>query len=299
MIRPLTVRAVVVTYRRPDIVDNTVGRLLDQTYPIHQVVLVDNDPDGSGRPIADRFGLEYLLAGSNVGPAGGIALGMSAALEAASDDDLVLLVDDDDPLPHDDTLERLVATYEAASSESRCACVGLTGARYRRSTGRFARVPDAELNGLVPVDYVGGGHCPLYSTAALREVGVFRDDYFFGFEEAEFGLRLRRAGWQLLVPGGYWMEQRQVAGRTGLGASVMSIDPPMPWRQYYSSRNALRLAREYGTSTAVVVTAIRGLLLTPLRRIAVQHSLAAGRASVSGTLDGLLGRSGLRPTWQP
>ena len=137
--------------------------------------------------------------------------------------DVVLLVDDDDPPPHADTIERLLRELKSAQIQGyRCAGVALTGARYRRTRGDFVRVPDSELSGLVQVDYLGGGQCPIYAVEALRSVCGSDPGLFFGFDDADFGLQFRRSGWELLVPGDLLMEMRELNGRKGVGRSPRS-----------------------------------------------------------------------------
>ena len=288
--------AVVVTYRRPLQLELTLSALSRQTRPPDSIVIVDNDPTESARSIVEGInGLTYLPAHDNLGPAGGIALGMIGVLAKSDGDDSVLLIDDDDPPPHVDTVERLLHSLKLAQTQGhRCAGVALTGARYRRTRGDFVRVPDSELSGLVQVDYLGGGQCPIYVVDALRSVSGSDSGLFFGFDDADLGLQFRKAGWELLIPGDLWMAMRKLNGRQGVGTPQRSATPAAPWRQYYSSRNAIHLARRYGTRRAVLETALRGFVLTPAHRWIRQRSAPSARAAASGTLAGLrreLGRT--------
>jgi GT2 family glycosyltransferase len=287
------VTAIVVTYKRPEMLRTTLIGLGDQSRPPTSVLVIDNDPAQTAGPIADEFGHGYLCTSDNLGPAGGIALGVEVVVSDAADDDLVLLVDDDDPLPSADTLERLVDAFGVASRRAgRCAGVGLVGARYRPSRGDFVRVDDDELVGLVPVDYIGGGHAPLYLVRALREVGTFDAALFFGFDDSEFGLRLKRAGWDLYVPGELWHELRRSTGRLAMPATPRIGAAPPAWRQYYSARNAVHLARRYGTKRGLRKTVLRGFVVTPGRRLVHQRSFSVALAAARGTLDGLRGVQG-------
>src|SRR4029453_7830814 len=95
--------------------------------------------------------------------------------------------------------------------------VGLVGSRFDRRRARLQRLPDSELgHGPLDVDYIGGGHLPLYRVAAVRAVGVVDPSYFFGFEDLEYGLRLRSRGWRVVADGDQWLELRRAQGRLGL-----------------------------------------------------------------------------------
>jgi hypothetical protein len=286
--------AVVVTYRRPVQLETTLAAMSAQTRSVDTILVVDNDPMESARPVAERCeSAGYLPAGDNLGPAGGIALGLARVLAISDVNDMVMLIDDDDPPAQMDAVERLLYAFDLAHRRGfRCAGVGLAGARYRRSRGDLVRVPDSDLSGLVEVDYLGGGQCPIYLVDSLRSVRGSDGGLFFGLDDADLGLQLRDGGWDLLVPGDLWLEMRQLNGRTGVGASPRSLAPLTPWRQYYSSRNAVHLAKRYGTGRAVVETVLRGLTLVPANRWIRQLSGSSARAAASGTLAGLRGEFG-------
>jgi glycosyltransferase involved in cell wall biosynthesis len=293
--------AIVVTYQRPSALVATLESLECQTRPVDAILVVDNDPDGSAEHIAAERSLDYVRACENLGPAGGISLGMECVLPHRVDDDLVVLVDDDDPVVDTRAFEALVQLLEATErTGERCAGVGGAGARYRRSRGDFERVPDAALHGPVLVDYIGGNQTPVYTIEAIRKAGCFDPRFFFGFDDAEFGLRLRSAGWTLRVAGDRWLSQRRQAGRLGISARPTSAVAPPAWRQYYSTRNSVHLARRYGTRRAMLETVGRGLFVTPVRRLG-QRSASVAWASIRGSLDGVRGVHGrtVEPTPKP
>jgi N-acetylglucosaminyl-diphospho-decaprenol L-rhamnosyltransferase len=61
----------------------------------------------------------------------------------------------------------------------------------------------------VPVDYVIGA-CQLIRTAALTQVGLLDERMFYGSEDADFCLRLRKAGWSVwYVPEAKVMHEQQ------------------------------------------------------------------------------------------
>ena len=55
---------------------------------------------------------------------------------------------------------------------------------------------DAVFQGPVVVDYIIGA-CMVIRKTAIDEVGMFDEDYFFNFEEVEWCLRIKKAGWEV------------------------------------------------------------------------------------------------------
>lgn len=291
--RPL-LWAIVVTYRRPAALAEMLSKIAEQSRAPDHVIVVDNDSDPDVRRTADAIGAIYLDARDNLGPAGGIALGMKHVLAEAADDEWVVLFDDDDPPPTDDLLETLESfAAECVARDPRTGAVGLSGARYDRRWGVFRRVPDAELRGPVAVDYIGGGQFPLYSCEAIRACGVPDPGFFFGFDDAEYGLRLRRRGFALFVPGELWQAQRMRHGRVGLNTvDLRTGDQTAAWRRYYGVRNTTLIASRYGTAFALIWVAKAGALRGCAALVRARRPLREVLLPLRGSIDGLLGRTG-------
>jgi glycosyltransferase involved in cell wall biosynthesis len=257
---------VLVTYRRPDDLSLMLKRLAEQEIPLARLVVVDNDRASETADIVRRCGdtrtrIEYLVAPENLGPAGGIALGMERVLRQAGPDDWVVLLDDDDPPEWPSAFQELLAFgQERRRADGRTAGVGLAGARMDWRRGRLVRPGDGELTGPVAVDYIGGNQLPLYLTDAVRQVGTFSTALFYGFEELEYGLRLRRAGYSLYALGPRWLQRRHRDRRANLVVRPQ-VDLGEPtWQRYYSLRNMVHILRRFGrTSAALRVILLQGL----------------------------------------
>ncbi len=287
---PPAVHAVAVTYRRPAVLAATLEAFRRQTRPPDSLVVVDNGADtGVEDLVAGSDGASYVPMADNGGPAGAIARGMSVVLESAADDDWVLLIDDDDPPRFPSVVEDLLAV--AASAPGDVAAVGVTGARYRRWTGRLLRVPDDELADFTDVDYIGNGMCPLYRVAALRAVGVFDPALFFHFEELDFGLRLRAGGWRLVIDRDVTLRTRSATGRLGLGRRARVARRSTAWRTYYAARNEVLVARRYGALTAPLVVTAR-LLVGGAVQVVRSRTVENIPPRLHGLLDGWRGRTG-------
>lgn len=245
--------AVLVTFRRPEILANTLDRVLGQTQPLAALHVVDNEPSEAVRQVVQKAAVKwpgsnvtYVPAPENLGPAGGWALGMQRLLGEAGPDDWIVILDDNDPPESDTDLE---AVFQLARTrqemEGRLGGVGIIGARFDWRTGLIRRVPDQELKGAVPVDYLGGGFLSMYSVRAIQEVGAFASELFFGFVELEFGLRLRRAGFTLLAHGELWLRRRDMWGHRNMNISPSRMCK-VHWQKYYRIRNYISMMLAFG-----------------------------------------------------
>jgi glycosyltransferase involved in cell wall biosynthesis len=256
---------VLVTYRRASDLAVMLARLAEQERTPDTLVVVDNDPAESARQVVEEYaagkaGVSYLPAGDNLGPAGGLALGMRDVLRHAGDADWVVLLDDDDPPRTADMLAQLERFgNELRAKDPSVAAVGKSGTNFDIDRARSFRVDDRELVGAVPSHCIGGNQLPFYSVHAIRAVGVFDERLFFGFDDLEYGLRLRAAGYGVYAHGGLWRRDREQLGRLGMNQEPDRRLAPPTWRRYYSLRNMLYILRQRGAHVAALRLAARGV----------------------------------------
>jgi glycosyltransferase involved in cell wall biosynthesis len=293
--------AVLLTFRRPDDLDRSLGAISTQSTSFDELVIVDNDPGERSVAILERHRsalgpTTYVGSPTNLGPAGGRSLGASEIMLRADDDDWIVFLDDDDPLPSPDLVERLITTADhLLEIDPATAGVGLRGARLDRWTGRLVPVGG---RGVHRVDHLHGNCVPAYRVGSLQRVGPFDARLFFGFEELELGLRLRRAGMTLYSDGDLYA----TAG-SGLGepqprpTPSLRLDPPS-LRRYYALRNRLVvLGRERLIPQAIGWALVAGLL-KPIAWLLAHPSAAWGhlRLNLAAIRDASAGRLGPR-TW--
>lgn len=244
----MTVRlgAFVITYRRTATVTDTVRRLLEQSRPPERILVIDNaasrETEDALRALADSR-VEYQPMERNAGPAGAAACALARLRDQGFD--WILWGDDDDPPRTGDTLERLVRLI-ASHDGPELGGVAAVGARWDWRRGETRRLADRELHGVLDVDAVGGNQCLIVRSAVLEDAGLPNPRLFFGLEEMEFCLRIRRAGYRLLVEGDLMRGHRQLAGRLGMEVRrrpARRHRPETLWRRYYNSRNYIFLMR--------------------------------------------------------
>src|ERR1051325_10268347 len=117
------------------------------------------------------------------------------------------------------------------------------GMSYAPQTGRMrhrgvgTELRDRESVGSVPVDAVSG--CVmLVRREVFDAIGLLDEEFFFSFEEIDFCLKARRAGFATVLDGS------AVVYHEG----ARSIGPQTPPRLYYAARNHLRLANRNSAS---------------------------------------------------
>jgi len=246
--------------------------------------------------------LRVIELEDNYGFAHAANLGVASAVESGAEWILLL---NDDAVVEPSCLARCV---EEARSDPSIAAVGpavvfderpdtiwFAGGRhsdeflYTRHRGLGQTVD--KLPPTSDTDYIAGC-CLLLRTAAWRELGSFRDDFFLYYEDAEWCLRARDAGWRCRYLGAVLCRHRVSSSSQG-GHRALS-----PTTAYYRTRNPLRFARE----TRLLrrrVTRTAGVLLVWAPYLALQlvraHDRQTTRAYLRGLRDGLAGKMGKGP----
>jgi GT2 family glycosyltransferase len=236
--------AVVVTWNRLALLQESLAAVHGQTHAPAAIVVVDNDStDGTGElldsRLADDLGLDVVHLRENTGGAGGFAIGIERALVHGPD--LVWLLDDD-TVPTPTAAAELVRAWELhrdgagrppAVLASRV--VWTDGRDHPMNTPR--RKPGATA---AEVDAAGAvGAVPIRSASfvslicdadRVRERGLPVADYFLWNDDFEYSTRLIRGGTGLYCPRSVVMHKTRVFGST-------DADPGE--RFFYEVRNKL------------------------------------------------------------
>lgn len=288
------IHGVVVTFERAEILSQTLDALARQTRRPDTVTVVDNsvlaDVPMATHPLVTRT----IRTEENLGPAGGLAVGLAAVMPSSDDDDWILFIDDDDPPLHEELIARLsdYAT-ECLRRHPDVGAVGIAGGRFDLRTGRLRRVPDAELIGDVAVSYIGGNQFPMYRVRALRRIEGPRAELFFGFDDLDLGQQLIASEFLVFGAGAIWAEMRQRLGRMNLRPrAAAAVRRHSDWRRYYATRNLIGVTRQYGTPTAALLATLRYGAMRALLDAVRARSLTAATPAARGAVDAWRGRFG-------
>ena len=306
-LRPPRLSAIVLNYRTTDDTLLAVAAQLASNRRPDEVIVVDNDvADECRAPLArcgDRGGrIRYLHTGRNLGFAGGTNAGIREALKSGSDQ--ILLVNADVVVPPDciGLLQEALAREKTGivgpvvRSRSFPDVIGSAGIDYSLHTGRMrhrafgARVGGSDNGGPLaddgPRDAVSG--CAmLIAREVFERIGLFDERYFFSFEEIDFCLRARQAGF----------ETRLVASASVYHAGSRAIGPESTRRFYFAARNHLLLASLTASGEPLWT---RGRVATWVAALNIAHAVRARGGSLAGRLaattrgirDHLAGRYG-------
>lgn len=217
--------------------------LIQEGYPNLEILIVDNGSRDRSVPIIRemQFPVRILQTGSNLGFTGGNNFGLEEARRMNAR--YVCL------LNNDTTLEKgaIKALVDAAEANPRAAIVApvmhyydnpdevwfagalldLTRAEATHDASR--RPTRAEAPYETP--WVSGC-CMLVKMVAIEEVGVFDDRFYLTWEDVDWCIRMRTAGWNLIVAPKSRIFHK--GGRSGAKLSGV--------RSYYAVRNSLLLA---------------------------------------------------------
>ena len=107
----LKVVAVIVTYNRKDLLLECLEAVYKQSFPVHQIILIDNaSTDGTDQALRDsgyfeKSEMDYHHMDTNTGGAGGFYEGMKIARDTEAD---WIWIMDDDTIPNVTCLEELI-----------------------------------------------------------------------------------------------------------------------------------------------------------------------------------------------
>lgn len=284
--------AVVVTYRRPRLATQVVRGLIEKEgFDPQQVILVINGEGGLDDAGLQRS-LDVVQLDQNLGPAGGFAAGARRFLDHFQSPWVYLCEDDvglfNLPTPRVADLIVRAEQWLARHPNERPPAIVAYGRDLNPRTGITTIHQPSDPNGLHGVDVAPWGASLV--ARDILEAGVLPDDeWFFGYEDFDFWLRTRAAGFPILLDGTAAQSATSAAfgeGRDAAFRGARPDDATEPWRDYYVARNFMELARRHGhlgwTLWHFAKSARRWQLGSPPAR----------KAIVAGLRDGIRRRTG-------
>jgi len=238
--QPLVATVVLNTDRRDDTLD-CLRSLRHSSYSNRRDIVLDNhSTDGSLDAIGAEFpGVEVVHLQENLGYAGNNNVGIRMALAMGADWVLVL---NEDTILAPDCLEHLVGVagevprvgvvgpmvYHHDEPDVIQSGGGILDSRWRSGHRRQNERGGGEQTRPLAVDYISG--CAIMvRRAAIEQVGMIDERFFYYWEETEWCLRIRRGGWAVLLVPGARLWHKGVTRNYRPGPSVT----------YYNTRNRL------------------------------------------------------------
>jgi GT2 family glycosyltransferase len=212
MIRESTATVAIVVLNWNGITDTLqcLDSLLGQTYKQFHILVVDNGSIDNSKELLDKYhqahadSVDVVYNQVNFGFAGGVNTGIEWAL---NEDYKYVALFNNDARADKDWLKELVAQSENSDVGIITGLLLSNDGKTIDSTGEFyskwglafprnrgdkeSKAPDA---GLV---FGASGGASLYKTELLRDIGLFDEDFFAYYEDADISFRAQLAGWKV------------------------------------------------------------------------------------------------------
>jgi GT2 family glycosyltransferase len=296
---PRVVTVVLNTNKRDDTLECLASLQRQDAADQNHVVVLDNrSADGSAEAIAREFpAVEVITIARDRGYAGNNNVGVRAALARGAEWVLVL---NEDTVLDPECLSRML---RSADREPKVGIVGpmvfhhdepkVVQSAGGRLTSRWKAVhiganalPDTTLGHDRDVDWVSGCAIML-KRDVLEQIGLLDERFYYYWEETEWCVRARRAGWRVLhVPTARLWHK-----------GVRRDYRPSPNVTYYNTRNRFLLLSKHGAPAVVRCLAwidTTRTLLSWTMRPRWRDMKAHRDAMLRGALDYLQGRWGPR-----
>ena len=205
-IKKIKVNAIVVTYNRKNLLEECLDAILDQTYPVNKIILIDNNStDGTENFLKKRGYLankriDYYKLNKNIGGAGGFYTGLKISIK----DNNWSWIMDDDVIPAKNSLEELISArnflYHSKENISFLASsvfgtnnevmnVPLINTKKERNGyASWYKYLDKGLVSISTATFVS----LLINPVAIKKVGLPCKDYFIWGDDTEYTRRLTK-----------------------------------------------------------------------------------------------------------
>ncbi len=251
--------AFIMTYNRSNIILDTIQKLLNQTYSPERILVVDNSEDYQTQHIVENLAhprVEYYRVGYNSGPAGAAKIGLQKL--AFEGFDWIYWGDDDSP-PQENTVFETIFKIIPLITDKDIGQIGAVGHKFNHLMGKILRTKDNNLlhTTFVKVENIAGGQTKIIQSAVVKAGVIPEEKLFFGFEELDFDLKLKKKGFTSYVASNLFLKERVKYNRLG-NASIKPILSPV--RQYYSTRNLLYILYKNKYYMGLISTSTRLLI---------------------------------------
>ena len=281
-----SVFVVIVNYRAADLTAEAVASLgRCRKASSLRFVIVDNGSEESElRSLRESCpGCDIIPAGRNLGFGGGCNMGIRHALEQGAD---FILLFNNDAEAEADFLSPLVKAAEDGGTVATPKILDANGriwygggsVDFRR--GGFYHETDSVRAEIGREVSFASGCCLLIPRKVFETAGLFSEDYFLYYEDADYCMRLRVAGVRIrYVPES--VIRHKVSATVGENSKLTA---------YYGTRNRLLLLSRFGFPKL----AFAYVVATRILRILASFWRPAAWCVVPGIVDWLRGRSGWR-----
>jgi GT2 family glycosyltransferase len=300
---PPSVAVVVLNWNGAQMTLDCIESLRETRAPALRIIVVDNasSDDSVARVRADAPDVELIVNGGNLGFAEGNNVGIRAALDGGASHVLIL---NNDTLVEPRAIQTMVDEADRigdAGAVSPLICfaepddlIWFAGAQFDPRRGYPGRVTGyrerdrGQFSSTHRVDRLTGA-AMLVKREAIERTGMFDGDLFFLYEDVDWSLRMRAAGYGLYLVPAAKILHRVAATQSGEHS---------PLSFYFGVRNQLVVSRRHASlgraRAAARDAAAIGVYVARLRHAARRGPAAV--ATAQGVADAARGRLG---PWKP
>lgn len=287
-----TVDVVVVTFNRLELLKKCLKSILNQTYPIKNIFVIDNNSTDNTMVFLQQLSNRYpkiipVHLSRNIGGAGGFYEGLKLFIQKSHSDYVWIM--DDDTIPSVTALEKIVKRTADVSNFG-----FLTGnVRWKDGKSALMNIPEPITNwnekadkGLVGVDYASFVAI-MFPRNVVLKVGLPIKDFFIWGDDVEYTKRITQKGFK-----GYAVIDSLVYHETkkNIGSNiVLEEDSNRIRRYYYARRNTIFTMKNRYNKKEYIKWLVNSMIFEPIRiiRFADNRKIFRLRMSLKGTISGL------------
>ena len=301
----MTVGVVIVTYNRIELLKECIKRVLSQSYPVTNVIVVNNNSNDGTKEYLDSLRDKRVIVNhekTNLGGAGGFHKALQIA--STKNFDYVLIIDDD-AMIEKNYIKKIIdfadnnPEYEAFAGA--VYTEGEIDPYHRRRLGSRLifwekMIPREMYDRPRRIDFAT--FCGLVIRGSeLKRIGLPIKEYFLWYDDSEFCLRID--GGIALVP------KAKLNHKTVLNYITGNILSRITWKHYYGYRNRYDCAKRHlGPLTCIMILGEYSVFyagsllmyLNPDKRIQASYNLKMLRRVM---MDCITGRLGKNPDYLP
>ena len=256
----MKIAAIIVTYNRKELLAECMEAVLGQTYPVDEVILIDNtSTDGTYEHVMGKNLIKdnvvYKRMKENLGGAGGFYTGIRCAYEKGAD---WIWIMDDDTIPMPSALEELILAINVIKDKN----ISYLASSVYGKSGEAMNVPDVDYSaedgmytdwyryldeGIVKINRATFVSL-LINRNAVEKCGYPCKDYFIWGDDTEYTMRITK-----YYGHAYFVGKSVVIHKRNAAKPVFITDEDNVNRMkmhYYFVRNSLINTSEYNGKRA-------------------------------------------------
>jgi GT2 family glycosyltransferase len=252
--------AFIITYERTEILLNTIAIITNQTFPPAYLLIVDNSFTDNTQNALKQYisnSFEYNRVGYNSGPAGGAKIGLENLANLGYD--WIYWGDDNNPPRDKNVFQEMFEGIHQLGKREKPGIFGGKGGSFNPWTGRVKSLNNKDLRAekYAGADFISGGQTLIVNAEVVRQGIVPEEKLFFAFEDLDFCLKVKAAGYKIYVDSNSWLRVRlrdnYKKDAYRWKGSSFGGNTSFP-REYYSTRSLLDIffKRQYYTAFAIV-----------------------------------------------